>query len=399
MQTSQNSSFDLPPADTGLRQRTVSDIWADVRYPLGVFLVTRLGLYFVVSLSFILLPYTNPQFGRLASPLVNGWASWDGSWYGGIAQGGYQCGPLNPEGMRNVAFFPLFPLAVRAVMLVVHDPNLAGLIVSNVSFLIALVLLFQIVRARFDEAVARRTVVLLAVFPFAMFFGAAYTKSITLVALVAAFFFGERRQWFLAGVCAAFASAARMVGVLLIPALALLYLSQIHFNWRLIRPNILWLGLGALGIGSYAAYLGATCGDPLLFAKSQFVAGWMLGVDANMAKGVIEAAPRIPYVGDTERREITGLLMHLMFAGWAIVLAALSWRLLPSAYALLATLMVFSSLSHWDGMGRYVVVIFPLFMVAALLLKSERWYTAVVYTCVLLLGLFATVFTHAYWLA
>lgn len=397
MNTDEQIATELGDSQTATRRPRIASAWELAKFPLTVFAVTRLGLYFVVSLSFILLP-TNPAADRIANPLINGWANWDGAWYRGISQGGYQCDVMNAYDQRNLVFFPLFPLAMRAVTPLAHDSALAGLIVSNVAFLLALILLFQITRARLGEAVARRTIVLLAVFPFALFFSAVYTESVALLTVVAAFFFGERRQWLLAGICAALASASRLVGVLVVPALALLYLSQIGFDWRKIRPNILWLGLGVLGLGGYIAYLTALCGDTLLFVRSELVSGWMAGVDPGMALRVIQNAPAIARVVGAEQRDLTVLLMHLLFAGAALVLAVLAWRLLPSAYALLATLMVLGSMSNWTGMGRYMVIIFPLFMVAAILLKNTRWYLAVAYVSALLMGLFAVIYTHAYWI-
>jgi len=61
------------------------------------------------------------------------------------------------------------------VALVVGDPFIAGLVISNVAGLGMLIALYRLVEEDFDSERAYRTALYLSVFPTAFFFSAAYT--------------------------------------------------------------------------------------------------------------------------------------------------------------------------------------------------------------------------------
>ena len=64
--------------------------------------------------------------------------------------------------------------------------------------------------------------------------------------------------------------------------------------------------------------------------------------------------------------------MQLCVTLGVLIVTPLTWRRLPPAYAAWTTAMVVGSLRSYLGMGRFAVVLFPLFVVAALLLRDER---------------------------
>src|SRR5207253_7773676 len=54
-------------------------------------------------------------------PLVNMWSRWDTGWYLEIAKSGYSYRPGYPS---SVAFFPLYPLLIRAEHTIFHLPSM-----------------------------------------------------------------------------------------------------------------------------------------------------------------------------------------------------------------------------------------------------------------------------------
>lgn len=66
--------------------------------------------------------------------LLNGWTRWDAGWYAHIAENGYSDQPLNDQGQRNVVFFPLYPMCVRALNLVTHNSDLSGIILLTLLY-------------------------------------------------------------------------------------------------------------------------------------------------------------------------------------------------------------------------------------------------------------------------
>lgn len=328
---------------------------------------------------------------------LDGWARWDSGWFHEIAQNGYTNIPRGELGQQDTAFFPLYPLTMRIVGSITGDAFLAGLIVSNLSFLLALIVLYRLVGDLYSPDVARRSIILLAVYPFSFHYNAVYSEALFLLAVVCAFYFGERRQWLPASLCAAIASATRALGVFTVLGLFVLYLEQVQFDLRKIRPDILWLVLGLFGLGGYMAFLWLRFGDPLQFARAQYVGGWKAGVDLDLAWRVLRDAlsPRRWITGQVPGREVFDLLAF--FAALGLSLVAVVRRQPRLAYGVWALATVLASFSGWPDMTRLVIVVFPLYIVLALMLKRASLFQGVVYVSTLLLALFTVIFAQAYW--
>jgi hypothetical protein len=70
---------------------------------------------------------------------LQGWAQWDSGWYSAIAQGGYG---YIPGRQSTIAFFPAYPLLMRAVALMVGNTYVAGIVVTLASGAAAVRLFF-----------------------------------------------------------------------------------------------------------------------------------------------------------------------------------------------------------------------------------------------------------------
>jgi hypothetical protein len=138
----------------------------------------------------------------------------DALWFLRIADSGYRA----DDG--SAAFFPLYPMLVRLASVFTGGRMLlAGVLVSNASFLGALVLTYALTTFEFSEAHARTTVLILALFPTSFFFLAPYSESTFLLLSVAAFWCSRRDRWALAALAAALAAMTRSIGIVLAPAL------------------------------------------------------------------------------------------------------------------------------------------------------------------------------------
>ena len=143
------------------------------------FLVSRLTLLVIGLLTQIhIRPLTvagNPL--RLSdTQALNIWGAWDSGWYVDLALNGYQRAP-GADGQANWAFFPAFPgLAAGIGRLTGLAPFHAMILISNLSFLAALLLIHRLARAEFDRKTADLAVVLLCVAPGSYIFSAAYTE-------------------------------------------------------------------------------------------------------------------------------------------------------------------------------------------------------------------------------
>lgn len=272
------------------------------RYSLTVFVVVRVAL-FVAGLVAVgavhgLEPVSVP--GWPAPPLADGgwhilftaWERFDALWFLRIADTGYRA----TDG--SAAFFPLFPLLIRAISFPLGGrPFAAGMIVSNVAFAASLCVLYALTAEERSVETARTTVLLTAVFPSALFFFSPYSEPVFLLLVLISFRSARRRVWWLAGVAGGLAALTRNVGIALAPALAI----EAFLQWREGHRRSLARGLVAsagpgLGAGLYLAYWYAKIGDALapihLQANWQRTRSWPWMTLYNATKDMIEYTGR-----------------------------------------------------------------------------------------------------------
>ena len=200
-------------------------------------------------------------------------ANFDGINYLHIAKYGY--------GLYQQAFFPLFPLLIKLVSFVTNNNYfIAGLIISNLSFLIGIVV-FKKYLGSISKNPSKITWILLFLlaFPTSFFFGAVYTESLFFLLFVSALYFTQEKRYWLVIACCILASMTRLMGVFLLIPVLFTVINQkkhIHFtDWKIILA-ILSPGLGLL---TYMLYLTYTVGNPLAFysTQSNFNAGRTTG--------------------------------------------------------------------------------------------------------------------------
>ncbi|MDQ3045109.1 MAG: hypothetical protein M3R06_08170, partial [Chloroflexota bacterium] len=163
----------------------------------------------------------------LAHILVEPLRMWDGLWYKLIAEQGYNG---SASQTAKAAFWPFYPwLMDGGSRLTGLSVDVVGYIISNLSFLGALMLLYRLVVEDFDRAVARRTLWALALFPTAFFFSAVYTESLFLLLAVGALLAARLGNWWVAGVAGLLAALTRSYGVLLLIPFAVLLVQQYGF--------------------------------------------------------------------------------------------------------------------------------------------------------------------------
>lgn len=224
---------------------------------------------FGVMLGMEILRPASPSSGE-SQDLLSACVQHDGLHYKDIAVRGYE---YDPHRRSDVAFFPLYPLLARGVMSFGVVPEVALLLVSNVMLAIAFVVVHGYARAgESDPAspVPVYTVAALAFFPPTMFFHIAYSESTFLCVAALALLAVRRRapDWLVAAL-AGLASAARPVGVALLPV-ALLYAWRRSPGAASFALRATYLGpLACWGLLAYMAYQQAEFGDPLAFAKTQ----------------------------------------------------------------------------------------------------------------------------------
>ncbi len=365
-------------------------------------------------------------FGYFGNLLAAPFARWDSVWYLAIAQGGY-----DHEATRT-AFFPIYPLLLRGVGLVIGSDLIAGVVVSLVAFWIALMLLYRLVSLELDSELARVTVMLVAFCPMAYFFSAVYSESLFLALSVGCILQARMGRWAWAGVLGAIGAASRNSGVVLIVPIVLLFLygprgdlpapsgsdADRFRGWRRvlprypIAPRIAWAGLVPLGLAAYIGWLALKTGHGLAPFHAQQVwfrhfAGpfggvWTGAVAAwDGLRQLLHGPPPPLYFdkagGDPMKVAGQNLLLYAFLVLGAVgIVGAL--RRLPIAYGAYCLAALALPLSYpvtpqpLASLPRYEVVLFPIFMWAATWLERRRLTQPALASMAVLLGLFTAEF-------
>lgn len=363
-------------------------------WPFAIVVVGRLGLFIFAYVALSIMPNYDPGpvtwdlFGD--NRWLNGWARWDAGWYKDIAEHGYST-LVRYEDQENIHFFPLYPAAIRAVRLMIPHTGLAGLLISNVSFLVAMLFVFAIVKKIFDVETAKLTLILASVYPFSFYFSAMYPEALFMALTAASLFFAHRSQWAIAAVLAALSSATRLVGIALSVGLVVLYLEQIHFEWRRIRPNILWLALAPMGVVGYFLFLHYRYDALLVLFSERDSPGWTQ--DIGLAFRSMWSVNAI-VTGGWKMMNIFNL-----FVGIGVMIPVLlKWRKLPLAYTVwMIVFFIVSYMGNWFNMGRYMAPAFPIYIATALLCTRVEATYAMIYLSTLALALLTFLYTHWYW--
>ncbi|RCG30148.1 hypothetical protein DQ384_18260 [Sphaerisporangium album] len=196
------------------------------------------------------------------------WQHWDAKLLVDIAKHGYDGDPAADPDQGLPAFFPGMPLALRLVHVIVPDWSLAGLLISLVAGMIAMVALARLADFEGPEGAGRRAVLALVLCPTAVFLFAGYTESLFLAFAIPAWLHARRQNWVAAGLLAAGASCVRITGLFL--ALALI----VEFVMRRGRTGAVpWLFVPFVPLVLYSLYQHARTGDWLAWQHAQ-EAGW-----------------------------------------------------------------------------------------------------------------------------
>jgi Mannosyltransferase (PIG-V) len=317
----------------------------------------------------------------LAGPVFRG----DAGWYLAIAQHGY-----GHAGVGSRAFWPVYPFLIRLLTPVTGSGVIAGVAISLISFVAALVLLHRLTELELGRPAADTTALLLAFAPLSFFFSAAYTESLFLLLSVGAIFAARKERWALACALAGVATLTRPTGItLLIPIAIMLWRSSRGPDRRLA-----WLLLVPAALGAYLGGLALT--GHSWQAPFQAQAVWhkvMTGPLGGIALAAFQAlvnGARIvggsQAIYDPSRfGPLTPAAESILLVLWAvlgIVLVIACFRRLPLHYGAYAAATLIVCLSDPEAgqplvsLDRYLLTLFPLWMVAGVWITERRLKTA-----------------------
>lgn len=298
------------------------------------------------------------------NPFWDRFARWDSGWYHGIASKGYH---YVEGGRNNFAFFPAYPQLMgvvgRALGGAQEDFYFAGIIISWLSFAIAMPLLYRLARLDLSHDAAMRATMYAAVFPSAYFFGVVYSESLFLLTLVGAALAFRSKRWVWAAVAAAVMTATRVNGVMFLPALALIGWDAAGDSWRERRYAMAAVIAGAAGIGGYSLFVYSVTGNPIEWYDS--ITRWGYHPGGHPLAGLYAIAEQLltrPYQFIVSERMAPYDTLNAFAATAALVAVPFVWQRFGRGYAAIIVMGLLLPLSsgQYEGLGRYCSVLFPL---------------------------------------
>jgi hypothetical protein len=294
---------------------------------------------------------------------------------------------------------------------------LAGILVSLAATLGSFALLYRLALPRLGAEGARRAVLYLAVFPFAVFLGAVYSESLFLCLALAAFVLAERNSFLAAGIAAGLAWLTRPLGIALLPALAVL-------AWRAPQRGAALLRLAAAPalFALYPLYLWWRLDDPFAFARAEDVwsrhlswAGPLGGLWDGLRAGwagvrqLASGSDTIRYwsaVTDADPDRVAAVnLEQLAFLVLFAFLSVVVWRRFGAAYGVFAAVSLAIPLSvpseRWPllSIPRFGLVVFPFFLALGAIGERPRLHTAVLVLSAIGLGIVCVQWALWQWVA
>jgi predicted small integral membrane protein len=337
-------------------------------------LAFRVASALLAFLANVVFPDLNDQgfgvFPRQDHLFWDAFARYDSGWYRGIAEEGYH---YKGVGRNNLAFFPAYPLLMRAGGALLgarqQDYYLAGIVISWLSFAAAMAVLYRLALLDLPRPAALRAVMYSAVFPAAFFFGMVYSESLYLLAVVTTAYAFRVGKFALAAGSGAVLTATRVTAVMALPGLALLAYRTAGTDTR--RRAIAMASLVAClgGIAAFSAFNWTLSGHPFTWYDS--ITHWGYTPGARFPFATLLSLAQVllsrPYDFLTNERMAVYDTVNAGAAVLAIALVPVIWQRFNAGYALivLAALLLPLSSGQFEGLARYTSVQFPVALALA----------------------------------
>lgn len=350
----------------------------------------------------------------LRDPFFNELVAWDSEYYLSISIAGYdnlemRSQPEQSQAQANgeahplsYAFFPFYPLAMRLVRIPftpflspIAASTAAGILISLLGTLTAMIALYDIVRDDLDEEGALRVGFMMLIFPTSLFFAVIYTEGLFVGLAFSSLALMRRKQLIVAAILAALATWTRATGGVLIVPLAfsclMMYRASDNKSATLRQLPFVFLPVLAYGIWRYFN------GVPFDFVQANYFGNGILAIEdtLNAWGQILERANEFP---ETRIIVVSGIS--------SIALAITSCVLMARKYPRLALFGAFALFIPLTGGWtmtqsgiRYILVVPTLWVMLAYWSKHPVFEKAWTFFCILLLAMQAFLFSFDFWVA
>ena len=340
----------------------------DTRVVLPIHFSSRFGVLLIGFLAVLLVGFPPEAANRWRiynNDFLDLPARWDAGWYLGIATEGYSYAPDSlRQYQQNIAFFPAYPMAIRYLSVLFGRQVLwTGVIISLVSFFVALTYFLRLSRDLLkDEDQAVTAVTLLAAYPFAVFFSAAYTEALFLLTLIGAVYHFHRNELWRAAMWGFLCGLTRPNGAFLSVVLALMAIAPGATAPGTLFRRLLAAASPGFGMLAFSAFIWNLTGNPFMWTLQNVA--W--GRTYRSLNSIV--SDRFDFIAENGLYGYASTQTIDMFYLLAVLLSlAAVWpvyRRFGIAFAALILITILPPMSAGGllSMGRVTSILFPVFL-------------------------------------
>jgi len=368
------------------------------KFSLGLALIVRVYLQLLAGLALKLVPFkpSFPYWDFFLKPKGPAWlwlwGNFDGVHYLTIAQEGYAYG-------LTQVFFPFYPYLIKLVNVLVHNSLWSALLIAHLSFIGFIYFFIKLGRLDYKAATVRWDLFFLLLFPSSFFFFAVYTESLFLLLAAVSLYWARTRRFTAAALAAGLASATRLVGIFLLPAIIWEYVKAKKSSPLQLIKLCLLSGSGLL---LYLNYLQRHFHNFLIFVTGQ--PGFGAGRQVNTLVMIYQVIFRYLKMlfGVSLKNDIYPVLVfEFVISLVFLALIIFAWvKKFRTSYLLfiIPSFLLPTLTGSFASMPRYVLACFPLFYLMGKFRSKAGKAAALVISALLLTWAFIR-FCRGYWVS
>lgn len=345
---------------------------------LAVFI--RLTLFIVGYIVEMAIPKLNAPIMQTISQL---YYKWDARAFLYLAQYGYT---NYGDQSTYLAYFPFYPAMVNIFSYISGTYMAASLIVSGLASVIAGFFLQKLVMMDSDKSESKRALWLFYFFPTAYFLAAPYSEALFICLVLASLFCARNKKWFLASILAALVGATRLQGLVIIPTLMIEFWMQ---RKETSYKKLLYLLITPLGFAAYLFINWYMTGNAFEFLKIQREHFYHTNILPTQ-----QIWETIKHITNDVPSEMKVLLHEAKMISiiFSVAILAYSFKWMRVSYQFFAwsQLIILLTDSWLMSLPRYLLAIFPFYIILAKLTeKPERYQFVLTFSIMLMMGMYS----------
>ena len=328
------------------------------------------------------------------------WGNYDGAHYLDIARRGYQD--------QEFGFFPLFPQLIYGLHSILKGSYIiSALLISNISFFFALIVIYHLLKLDKKITLFNSVLIIILAFPTSMFYQALYNDSLFFFLACLTLYFGRRKQWVRASISGGLATLARLNGLALFFFILFEYLGSGKKLWtRNLRPeqilknkiySVLLIPSAFIG---YLAYINIKSGS--WFTLFSSMKEWHQD-RFTFPPQVIWRYIKIFLTVSPSHFNFWVAVLEFGFVAFYVCMIVWSYKKIRLSYWVLFVLSILipSMTGTFQGMPRYGLHLYPLFLSLALLFEHQKSWIRILYLTISigLMFFYIGFFTRGYFVA